>query len=299
MRACFMEAVAKRVLLGDGAMGTMLQQAGLDGGGCGEAWNVDAPEKVTAIQCQYADAGSDCLITNSFGASRFRLSLHGEDARDFELNRAAALIARGVMGDDRYVLGDIGPFGGFLEPLGDTTREELLDAFMTQARGLAEGGADSIIIETMTSLEELGCAVEAARKVCSLPVIGSLAFDRILGGGYRTMMGVAPAQAARAMEAMGVDVVACNCGTGIGILDHAEIVREFRSVTALPIMAQPNAGQPELLDDRVVYHETPDRMAASVSVLVDAGAVVVGGCCGTTPEHIRLFRAALDRRAGA
>jgi 5-methyltetrahydrofolate--homocysteine methyltransferase len=203
------------------------------------------------------------------------------------------------MGEERFVLGDIGPFGGFLEPLGETTREELLDSFMAQVRGLAEGGADAIIIETMTSLEEIECAVEAARKACALPVIASLAFDKILGGGYRTMMGVAPVQAARAMEAMGVDVVACNCGTGIGILDHTEIVREFRSVTALPIMSQPNAGQPELLDDRIIYHETPQKMAANVSALVDAGATVVGGCCGTTPEHIRLFRAELDRRARA
>ena len=295
MRQPLTETIREKVLLCDGAMGTMLQAAGLEGGGCGEAWNVEHPDRVKAIQKQYADAGSDCIITNTFGGSRFRLALHGHEGRAAELNRAAARLAREVMGEERYVLGDIGPFGGFLEPLGETTPEELEAAFEEQAAALAEGGADAIIIETMTALDEIECAVRAARRACRLPVIASLAYDRVQTGGYRTMMGVSPEQAAPLLEEMGVDIVGSNCGTGIDITDHARIVEAYRANCGLPVMAQPNAGQPQLDGERVVYLETPELMAAGVRLLVDAGAVIVGGCCGTTQRHIALFRAELDR----
>ena len=294
MKTPLLEAITTRVLLGDGAMGTQLQQAGLEAGGCGEAWNVDAPEKVAAIQKLYADAGSDCLITNTFGANRFTLSRHGLEARARELNRAGAQVARGVMGPDRYVLGDIGPSGTILEPLGDTAYDDLLAAFTEQAQALAEGGVDAIIIETMTALEELECAIAAARTT-GLPVIGSLAYDKLKSGGFRTMMGVAPEQAAEAMEKAGVTILAANCGTGIDINDYATIVATYRARSQKPVMAQPNAGMPELDDDRVIYKETPEMMAEGVWGLVRAGANIVGGCCGTTPGHIRLFRQELDK----
>lgn len=293
MRTPILEALATRVLLGDGAMGTQLQQAGLQAGACGELWNVDAPDKVAEIQKRYADAGSDCVITNTFGCNRHTLSRHGLQDRARELNLAGAWVAREVMGEDRYVLGDIGPSGALLEPLGETPQEVLLGAFREQAEALAEGGVDAIIIETMTALDELECAIAAA-KGTGLPLIGSLAYDKGRGG-YRTMMGVSPEQAAEAMLRAGVDVLASNCGTGLDIGDHAAIVAAYRAKTSKPIMAQPNAGQPEVVDGRVVYRETPDVMACRLGELVRAGANIVGGCCGTSPEHIRLFRAELDK----
>ncbi|MFH0795195.1 MAG: homocysteine S-methyltransferase family protein, partial [bacterium] len=229
MKQSLLEVVRTRVLLSDGAMGTQLQLAGLEAGGCGEAWNADQPDRVAAIQKRYAEAGSDCLITNTFGCSRFRLSLHGQDGRVHELNKAAAQIARKVIGPDRYVLGDIGPFGGFLEPLGETTREELIEEFEKQASALAEGGADAIIIETMTALDELECAIEASKRATKLPVIASMAFDKIQDGSYRTMMGVTPKQGVELMVSAGADVVGANCGTGLDIRDYVKIVEAFRA----------------------------------------------------------------------
>ncbi len=291
MKAPFLEAVRTHILVGDGAMGTQLQQAGLAPGAPGEVWNADAPDKVKAIQQRYRDAGSDLILTNTFGANASRLSLHGEEARVRELNRAGALVAREVMGPDRYVLGDIGPFGGFLEPVGDAVPGQVVAWFEEQVLGFVEGGVDAFIIETMTALEEIECAFQAIRKHSPLPVVASLAFDKSLQGGYRTMMGTAPAGAAEQLREMGVDIVGANCGTGLVIGDYAAIVAEMREAAGgLPVIIQPNAGQPELTETGgVVYRETPEMMAAGVRALVDAGARIVGGCCGTTPEHIRLF----------
>ena len=295
MRKPLLDAVKERILLCDGAMGTMLQQAGLAAGACGEAWNIDKPEAVKAIQREYADAGADCIITNTFGGTSFRLALHGEQARAAEINRAAAGLAREVMGDERYVLGDIGPFGDFLEPVGETDPDDLQQAFFEQAAALAEGGADAIIIETMAALDEIECAVKGAQQACKLPIIVSLAYDRIPDGSYRTMMGVSPQQAAAALADLGVDVVGSNCGTGIDISDHARIVQQYRDAGAKLVMAQPNAGSPRMEGGRVVYDETPDLMASNVERLIEASACIIGGCCGTTPRHIALFRAAIDR----
>lgn len=296
MKTPLLEELQIRVLLGDGAMGTQLQKAGLEAGGCGDAWNLSHPERVAAIQQRYADAGSDCLITNTFGSNRFVLGRYDLESKVYDINRAGAEIARRVMGPGRYVLGDIGPFGGMLEPLGETTREELVAVFAEQARGLADGGVDAFIIETMTALEEIECAVEAVKNVApGLPVIASLAFDRLKGGGYKTMMGVSPEQAAEALSRLPIDIIACNCGTGLGIDDYQTIVAAYRVVTDKPVMAQPNAGQPELRDEQIIYHETPEMMAEGVWNLVRAGASIVGGCCGTTPEHIALFRQEIDK----
>jgi 5-methyltetrahydrofolate--homocysteine methyltransferase len=294
MRQPFLEAVRNRILLGDGAMGTQLQQAGLEPGGCGEAWNVEQPDRVKAIQARYRDAGSDLILTNTFGGTRMRLALHGFEEKAYDFNKAAALLAREVMGEDRYVIGDIGPFGGFLEPLGDASSEEVVAAFEEQARAFGDAGVDAIIIETMTALEEIECALDAVRNVTTVPVIVSLAFDKTQAGN-RTMMGVSPEKAAESLTKMGVDVMGCNCGTGLTIAEYAEIAAAFRSVTDKPLIIQPNAGLPELVDDKVVYHESPGMMAAGIPALVKAGANILGGCCGTSPEHIRLIRAEIDK----
>jgi len=278
-------------------MGTQLQLEGLSPGACGELWNVEHPERVTAIQSRYRDAGSDLILTNTFQGTRIALARHGLGDRAAELNRAAAEIARRVMGPERWVIGDVGPFGGMLAPLGDADPDDVYAAFQEQSRALLAGGADALIIETQTALEELELGVKAAREAGAEVVIGSMAFDRATGGGARTMMGVTPEQAAQAMVDLGVDIVGCNCGTNLTIEDYASIVRAFRNATDHPIIAQPNAGQPEATSAGIVYHETPEKMASRIFELADAGATVIGGCCGTTPRHIELFRQAIDERA--
>jgi 5-methyltetrahydrofolate--homocysteine methyltransferase len=291
-----LEALERRVLLADGAMGTQLQQAGLPPGGCGEAWNLDAPEKILAIQRAYVEAGSDCLITNSFGASRIMLERHDEEGRVREINRAAAEIARRAFGGrEGFVLGDVGPFGGLMEPYGDIEASRVEAAFLEQAKALVEGGVDAIIIETQTSLDELGIGIRAAKDAGAPVVIGSMAFDRMQEGDeVRTMMGTSPEQAAEFMAEAGCDVVALNCGTGIDLRLAGDVAKRYRSVCGLAIMAQPNAGLPVLENMKVIYKETPEEMVAGLPVLLEAGARIVGGCCGSTPAHIRLFREVLN-----
>lgn len=281
-------------------MGTQLQLAGLESGGCGEAWNLDHPERVLAIQRAYVGAGSDCLITNTFGGSRIMLERHDEGGRVGAINRAGAEIARQAFGArDGFVLGDIGPFGGLMEPYGEIPRARVEEAFREQARALVAGGVDAIIIETQTALEELAIAIEASREAGVPVVIGSLAFDKMLDEDeVRTMMGVSPEHAAEFLAGKGADIAGLNCGTGIDMTMAADVARRYRSACGLPVMAQPNAGQPVLENLEVLYKETPEQMAAGLPALVRAGARIVGGCCGSTPAHIRRFREALGSLVG-
>ncbi|HKZ32550.1 MAG TPA: homocysteine S-methyltransferase family protein [Vicinamibacteria bacterium] len=291
-----LDALRERVLLGDGAMGTQVQNAGLESGGCGEAWNLDHPERVLMIQRRYVEAGSDVLLSHSFGACRIMLNRHGEGERTAEINRAAARIARQALGERGYVLGDIGPFGGLMEPYGDVAPADVERAFQEQARALVEGGADGIIIETQTALEELEIAIAAAKQAGAAVVIGSIAFDKMVDeDDVRTMMGISPERAAEFMAAHGCDVAALNCGTGIDMAIAARIVARYRAACGLPVMVQPNAGQPVLENMKVVYKETPEEMAAGLPGLLAAGPRIVGACCGSTPEHIRRFRQTLDQ----
>lgn len=291
-----LQALSDRALLADGAMGTQLMLAGLEQGGCGEAWNLTHPERVRAIQRRYAEAGSDCLLTNTFGGSRIMLLRHGHAADVVAINRASVAIAREAFGGrPGYVIGDIGPFGGLMEPYGDFTEAEVRAAFREQARALVDAGADAIIIETQTSLEELGLGIQAAHEAGAACVIGSMAYDVTRDGStFRTMMGVDPEHAAAFMEEHGAQVVALNCGTGMDMARAREAVLRYRRVSALPVMAQPNAGQPTLVAMRVVYDETPEEMVKGVVPLLDAGVAILGACCGSTPEHIRAFRDAID-----
>jgi 5-methyltetrahydrofolate--homocysteine methyltransferase len=291
-----LDAVRERVLLGDGAMGTQLMLAGLEQGNCGEEWNLTHPERVLAIQRRYVEAGSDCLLTNTFGGSRVMLNRHGKGDDAAAVNRAGVEIAREAFGGGPgFVIGDIGPFGGLLEPYGDFTEEEVGAAFREQAKALVDAGADAIIIETQTALEELRLGIEAAKDAGAPCVIGSMAYDVTLdGSNFRTMMGVDPERAAEFMAELGVDIVALNCGTGMDMTRARMAVERYRKTTDLPLMAQPNAGQPKLVNFKVVYDETPEQMAPGVIPLVEAGANIVGACCGSTPEHVRAFRAALE-----
>ncbi len=289
------DALNDRVLLCDGAMGTQLQLAGLESGGCGEAWNLDHPDRVEQIQRAYVNAGADCVITNTFGASRIMLERHGE-ARVWEINLAGVRIARRAFDDHPgFVLGGIGPFGGILAPLGEGDPDEVRAAFVEQAAALVQGGVDAIIIETQTALEELEIAVCAAQQAGPPAVIASLAYDKFRDSDeVRTMMGVGPERAASFLVALGVDVIAFNCGADVDIALGASIVERLRDETDLPIMAQPNAGTPVLENLQTVYRQTPSDMAAGVPGLVAAGAGIVGGCCGSTPAHIAAFRAVLE-----
>ncbi len=297
MKKTLQQAIQERPLLGDGAMGTQLMFAGLEQGACGEAWNLTHPERVLAIQRRYAEAGSDCILTNTFGGSRIMLNRHSYADDVAAVNRAGVEIARQAFdGRPGYVIGDIGPFGGLMEPYGDFTEETVRAAFREQAKALVDAGADAIIIETQTSLEELEIGIEAAKEAGAACVIGSLAYDITRDGStFRTMMGVDPERAAEFMQEHGVDIAALNCGTGMDMERARHAVERYRKVANLPVMAQPNAGQPKLVNMKVVYDETPQQMVGGVAPLLDAGAAIVGACCGSTPEHIRAFRAAIDQ----
>ncbi len=292
----FIEAIKNRVLLGDGAMGTRLQALGLEPGKSSALWNLAEPEKVLQVQEAYVNAGADLLITNTFTGSRLALAAAGMGNRVAEVNKAAVAIAIRAFGDkDGFVLGDLGPFGGMMEPYGSTTRQEVFDSFLEQAEVLLAAGVDALIIETQTSLEEMDAALDAAKKAGATCVIASMAFDLVKEGtDFRTMMGVSPEQAARLITEKGADVIGTNCGTDIDIRSAAGIVARYRKACDLPVMAQPNAGRPEMEGDRVVYRETPEQMASGIRLLVDSGASVIGSCCGTTPEYTSCFRSELD-----
>jgi 5-methyltetrahydrofolate--homocysteine methyltransferase len=296
MKKLLQDAIRERPLLCDGAMGTQLMIAGLEQGNCGEAWNLTHPERVLAIQQRYAEAGSECILTNTFGGSRIMLTRHSEGDHVAAINKAGVEITRQAFGNrDGYVIGDIGPFGGLLEPYGDFSEARVRSAFEEQAAALVEGGADAIIIETQTSLEELLIGIQAAQQAGAPCIIGSMAYDVTLDGStFRTMMGIEPERAAAFMEEHGAHIVALNCGTRMDMQRALTAVERYKSATSLPVMVQPNAGQPRLVDMKVVYDETPDQMVRGLMPLLEAGANIVGACCGSTPEHIRAFRKVMD-----
>ena len=287
MKKLLQEAAFERRLVCDGAMGTQLMLAGLESGACGELWNLTNPDRVLAIQRRYVEAGTDCLITNTFGGSRTVLKRHGVAGKVREINQAGTRIAREAFGNrPGYVLGDIGPLGAILEPYGDLSQTDARIAFEEQAHALVEAGVDAIIVETQTSLDELGLAIDAARSAGAPCIIGSLAYDLSADKSfYVTMMGVQPEKAAQFVEERGAHIVALNCGTGMDMEGAAKVVRLYRENCTLPAMAQPNAGLPVLEGGKALYKQTPAEMAAGVPGLLAAGANIVGSCCGSTPEH--------------
>jgi len=283
------EAVVERRLVCDGAMGTQLMAAGLEPGGCGEFWNLSHPGRVLDIQRRYVEAGADCLITNTFGGSRIMLMRHGHADDIRAINHAGVRLAREAFGDrEGYVLGDMGPLGAILEPYGELSMADAGSAYEEQAAALVEAGADAIIIETQTSLDEIRIAIEAAKTAGAQSIIASLAYDLSADGTfYVTMMGVLPAQAAEFVEQRGGHIVALNCGTGMDMAGAARVVREYRENCSLPVMVQPNAGLPVLEGGKAVYKQSPADMVCGVPLVLSAGAGIVGSCCGSTPEHTR------------
>jgi len=249
-----LEALAERPLLADGAMGTQLQAAGLAAGKCGEEWNLAHPDRVLAIHKSYADAGSDCLFTQTFGASEINLQRHGLAGSSEAINRAGVELARRAFGNrPGYVFGDMGPFGGLLKPFGTVTAEQARAAFQRQAESLVAAGVDAIVIETQTSLEELALAIAAAREAGAACIIASLAFDVLRSGkDARTMMGVTPERAAEFIQASGAHVAGTNCGKDIDIAWAAKILARYRQACDLPLLAKPNAGAPVFENGRPV-----------------------------------------------
>lgn len=297
MKKPLLEAVRERRLVCDGAMGTQLMLAGLESGNCGELWNLTHPERVLAIQRRYVEAGADCLITNTFGGSPLMLKRHGVDRDLRAINQAGARIAKEAFGDRAgYVLGDIGPLGAILEPYGDLSEADARAALDRQATALVDAGVDAIIIETQTSLEELGLAIDAAKAAGAPCIIGSLAYDLSADGTfYKTMMGVSPEQAAEFVEDRGAHMIALNCGTGMDMPGAAKVVRLYRESCKLPAMVQPNAGLPVLEKGKAVYKQPPEETARAVPDVLTAGANIVGSCCGSTPEHTRAIHQAVQQ----
>lgn len=281
------------IRIADGAMGTQLLDAGLQPGGCGELLNIEDAELVAAVHRTYVAAGAEIILTNTFGASRIALARHGLGELAREINEAGAVIARAAARDGVLVLGDIGPFGGFLEPNGDTARVDVFEAFAEQAHALLAGGAQGIMIETMSCLDETDLAVVAAREAGADTVVASVTFERTRKG-LRTLTGATPEDVAVRLADVGADILATNCGSGLDAQDYAEIVRTYRDIhVTAPIMVKMNAGAPRLSGDRTVYDVGPDPFAERVSIVIEAGATIVGGCCGTTPQHIQALRALL------
>jgi 5-methyltetrahydrofolate--homocysteine methyltransferase len=285
MNLPLLDLVKTRTVLLDGAMGTELMARGLPQGTAPEAWNVERPALIKEIHDKYFAAGADVVLTNSFGGSVLKLAGHGLGDRTYELNLAAARLAREIAPAGRYVAGSMGPTGKFLKPQGDFTEEDFAAAYAEQARGLADGGADVLLVETQYDLREALAAVRGARSVCSLPVFVTMTFSSFPRG-YFTLMGDTVVRSAAELEKEGVGAVGANCT--LNSEQMVGCVRALRETTALPIIAQANAGQPVIgQDGRVGYSQGLEDYVRFVPEIVRAGAGFVGGCCGTNPSFIR------------
>jgi 5-methyltetrahydrofolate--homocysteine methyltransferase len=280
------------ILVADGATGTLLLERGLDPGACPESVTLTHPELLEEIAGLYLEAGADIIGTNTFGGSPLKLENYGLADRAHEVNARAVTAVRNAVGDRAYVAGSIGPCGKLLTPYGDAKPEEVYGSFRTQAESLIATGVDCIFVETMIDLTEAKLAVRAAKDVSApTPVTASMTFDATPHG-FFTIMGVSVEAAAAGLTEVGADAIGSNCG--IGIESMVEIARAFRDVSQLPLTIQPNAGLPHMAYGKAVYDETPTFMAEEAKELLSIGVSVIGGCCGTTPEHIAALRAMID-----
>ncbi|MHC4192547.1 MAG: homocysteine S-methyltransferase family protein [Planctomycetota bacterium] len=282
--------IREGLFLLDGAMGTQLIARGIEVDRCNEHLNIECPDEIAAVHRDYVEAGSDAVLTNTFGANRYVLGRHGLGERVSAINTAGAKIAREAAGEEKYVLGDIGPSGDFLAPLGSLEAGDLRSAFSEQAKALAAGGVDGFIIETMTAVDEMAIAIEAVKSVSGLPIFASLTFDSS-GDDFRTMMGVDLETAISKTVSLGVDAVGFNCGK-MSLDNYVRLATEYVCAARelrqdVVLLAEPNAGSPELVEGRAVYNVSREAFAAAVREIHSAGVNIIGGCCGTGPAHIQ------------
>ena len=279
-------------LISDGATGTYLQSNGLEPGGCPEHLNLTNPELIVKMANDYFNSGADLVITNSFGGNPFMLDKYGLRKELDVINKKAAQHAKSVCPAGKFVVGCVGPTGEFLQPLGPVSEKEMFAGFTEQIQALDEGGADAIIIETMTSLEEILLAVESAKLNTNLVVMATMTFD--LGPrGFFTMMGVTPEEAVKEIRKKGADVVGANCGNGIE--NMVKIAKIMRNVDDGPLVIHSNAGFPKIINGRIVYPETPKYMSEKFKELIEAKINIMGGCCGTTPSHISAIHSVVSK----
>jgi 5-methyltetrahydrofolate--homocysteine methyltransferase len=273
-----------KIMILDGATGSQLIARGLSAGECPELWNVTHPDRIKDVAALYFAAGSDAVLTNTFGGSLLKLKAYNLDNRAYELNFEGAKNAISVKTEGKFVVGSIGPSGLMLEPFGDVSYQEMTDSFAVQVKAMYDAGVDGFMLETFTDLEELQCAVSAVKDNSDLPFFASMTFSNTPDG-HKTMMGVGVKDFVEAMQSAGALLVGSNCGNGI--LKMVELAKEFRSVSAtLNLLLKANAGEPHLHDGELCYSETPEMFASNLAGLLKLSPSAVGGCCGTTPEHI-------------
>ncbi len=281
----------KKVLVADGAWGTELMKRGLWGGDFPEICNLNAPYLVEQVAQDYVDAGADIILTNTFGANRLKLKRAGFTGNIFDINRIGVELSKKAA-QGALVFASIGPTGELLKPLGNFDEADFIEVFSEQVKGLLDGGADGIIIETMNDVKEALCALEAVRKTSSLPVGISFSFNKGHKG-FATMMGLSPEQIVKTFSNKKLDIVGANCGS-ITIEDMIAVARAMKKFTLLPLWVKTNAGLPLLKDKKTIYPQTPEEIVSFVPGLIEAGAKIIGGCCGTTPEHIKRIREKVD-----
>lgn len=284
MSEAILDAIQERILLLDGGFGTELIARGFPQGACPETWNVEKPEVVKEIHKSYYDAGADAVLTNSFGGTTIKLSSHNLEEKCYELNRAAAIIANEVKPDGRYLGGSMGPTGKFLKPQGEYSEEEFIDAYAEQARGLTDGGVDFLQIETQYDLNEALCALRGAKKVSDLPIFLTMTYNHHPRG-FFTLMGNTVDQFLETAELEGLSVVGSNCT--LNSEEMAEMIKIMREKTSLPLIAQANAGKPSLSEEgKVAYSQGMDDYLKFIPQIIENGANIIGGCCGTDPDYI-------------
>ncbi len=289
MAAAILELIQKRRVLLDGGFGTELIRRGFPQGACPETWNVERPDVVKEIHKSYYDAGSDAVLTNSFGGSVIKLASHGQEKRCYELNKAAATIAAEVKPAGCFVGGSLGPTGKFLQPQGEFTERQFEDAYAEQARGLADGKVDFLLIETQYDLREALCALRGARRVTAIPVFVTMTYNRVPRG-FFTMMGNSVAQCLEELEREGVPVLGANCT--LDSADMADLIKVLRERTERPLIAQANAGKPALSEQgEVSYSQGLEDYLRQIPRAIESGANIIGGCCGTNPDYIRRMAA--------
>ena len=282
----------KKVLLSDGAWGTILQNAGLQTGACPEIWNLTHPAVVQAVAAAYVKAGSDIVETNSFGGTSIKLRHYGLDARAYDLNYEAVQLSRNAAGDDRLVMASMGPTGKFLF-MDEVSEDELYDAFREQATAFDEAGADAVIIETFYDIQEALIALRAVKENTLLPCVCSFTYQLSPEGNYSTMMGNTPVSVTESLLNAGADVIGTNCGNGFeGMLN---LVSEIKACSkGKPILMQANAGLPTVIDGKMIYSESPEFAGNLTAQFLSRGVSIIGGCCGTTPDHIAAMKRAAD-----